>query len=52
MSDDSDYDDDAEQEEIDVYKRKYQLLAERCEVLQQVRAFVCHWVINRELIFD
>lgn len=35
MSDDSDY--DAEQdEEIDIYKRKYQLLAERCEVLQQV----------------
>ncbi|OXU23882.1 non-histone protein 10 [Nasonia vitripennis] len=40
MSDDSDY--DAEQEEIDVYKRKYQLLAERCEVLQQDNERLVH----------
>ncbi|KAL7286542.1 hypothetical protein TKK_0019170 [Trichogramma kaykai] len=33
MSDDSEY--DGEPEEIDVYKRKYELLAERCEVIQQ-----------------
>ncbi|XP_012255138.1 non-histone protein 10 isoform X2 [Athalia rosae] len=33
MSDESDY--DVETEEFDVYKRKYQLLLERCEILQQ-----------------
>lgn len=32
------YSDDSEDEieEIDIYRRKYQLLLERCEVLQQV----------------
>ncbi|KAJ8678923.1 hypothetical protein QAD02_014710 [Eretmocerus hayati] len=35
MSDDSDYDEADEETDDDVYKRKYQLLAERCEVLQQ-----------------
>ncbi|XP_035743044.1 non-histone protein 10-like isoform X2 [Vespa mandarinia] len=33
MSDESEY--DAEPEEFDVYKRKYQLLLDRCEILQQ-----------------
>lgn len=34
ISDESEY--DAEPEEFDVYKKKYQLLLDRCEVLQQV----------------
>lgn len=34
MSDESEY--DVEPEEFDIYKRKYQLLLDRCEVLQQV----------------
>lgn len=34
LSDESEY--DADPEEFDVYKRKYQLLLDRCEVLQQV----------------
>lgn len=34
MSDESDY--EMETEQYDVYKRKYQLLLERCEILQQV----------------
>ncbi|KOX77339.1 hypothetical protein WN51_09661 [Melipona quadrifasciata] len=33
MSDESEY--DVEPEEFDIYKRKYQLLLDRCEVLQQ-----------------
>lgn len=33
MSDESEY--DVETEEFDIYKRKYQLLLDRCEVLQQ-----------------
>ncbi|KYM79641.1 Non-histone protein 10 [Atta colombica] len=33
MSDDSEY--DVEPEEVDIYKKKYQLLLDRCEVLQQ-----------------
>ncbi|XP_014487234.1 PREDICTED: high mobility group B protein 6 isoform X2 [Dinoponera quadriceps] len=33
MSDESEY--DVEPEEFDIYKRKYQLLLERCEILQQ-----------------
>ncbi|XP_036138429.1 TCF3 fusion partner isoform X4 [Monomorium pharaonis] len=33
MSDESEY--DMEPEELDIYKRKYQLLLERCEILQQ-----------------
>lgn len=33
MSDESEY----EVEEFDIYKRKYQLLLERCEILQQVK---------------
>lgn len=33
MSDESEY--DVEAEEFDIYKRKYQLLLDRCEVLQQ-----------------
>lgn len=35
LSDDSD--DDVENSEVDTYRRKYQLLLERCEVLQQVK---------------
>lgn len=34
MSDESEY--DVEPEEFDIYKQKYQLLLDRCEVLQQV----------------
>lgn len=34
MSDESEY--DVEPEEFDIYKLKYQLLLDRCEVLQQV----------------
>lgn len=34
MSDESEY--DVEPEEFDIYKRKYQFLLDRCEVLQQV----------------
>lgn len=33
MSDESEY--DVEPEEFDIYKRKYQLLLEKCEILQQ-----------------
>lgn len=36
MSDESEY--DVEPEELDIYKRKYQLLLERCEILQQVKS--------------
>jgi len=36
MSDESEY--DVEPEEFDIYKRKYQLLLERCEILQQVKS--------------
>lgn len=36
MSDESEY--DVEPEELDIYKKKYQLLLERCEVLQQVKS--------------
>lgn len=32
-----DSDDEVEKNEVDTYRRKYQLLLERCEVLQQVR---------------
>lgn len=32
-----DSDDEDEKNEVDTYRRKYQLLLERCEVLQQVR---------------
>jgi hypothetical protein len=35
LSDDSD--DEVENSEVDTYRRKYQLLLERCEVLQQVK---------------
>lgn len=38
MSDESEY--DVEPEELDVYKKKYQLLLERCEVLQQVKSLL------------
>jgi len=38
LSDDSD--DEVENGEVDTYRRKYQLLLERCEVLQQV-TFYC-----------
>jgi hypothetical protein len=49
LSDDSD--DDVENSEVDTYRRKYQLLLERCEVLQQVKFCVflvfsdsvCNW---------
>jgi hypothetical protein len=42
LSDDSD--DDVENGEVDTYRRKYQLLLERCEVLQQVKfSFICSW---------
>ena len=34
LSDDSD--EEIENSEVDTYRRKYQLLLERCEVLQQV----------------
>lgn len=34
MSDESEY--DVEPEEFDIYKKKYQLLLDRCEILQQV----------------
>lgn len=37
LSDDSD--DEIENGEVDTYRRKYQLLLERCEVLQQVNFF-------------
>ncbi|XP_058806354.1 uncharacterized protein LOC131672869 [Phymastichus coffea] len=40
MSDDSDF--DGEPEEFDIHKRKYQLLAERCEVLQQDNERLVH----------
>jgi hypothetical protein len=36
MSDESEY--DVEPEELDIYKKKYQLLLERCEILQQVKS--------------
>lgn len=36
MSDESEY--DVEPEELDIYKRKYQLLLEKCEILQQVKS--------------
>lgn len=39
MSDESEY--DVEPEEFDIYKRKYQFLLDRCEVLQQV--YVWFW---------
>ena len=35
-SNSDDTDDEVDTEEEDVYRRKYQLLLERCEVLQQV----------------
>jgi len=38
MSDESEY--DVEPEEFDIYKRKYQLLLERCEILQQVKSLL------------
>jgi hypothetical protein len=43
LSDDSD--DEVENSEVvDAYRRKYQLLLERCEVLQQVKFyFVFFW---------
>jgi len=40
MSDESEY--DPEPEEFDIYKRKYQLLLERCEILQQVKFLPFH----------
>jgi hypothetical protein len=39
LSDDSD--DEIENGEVDTYRRKYQLLLERCEVLQQVNVLFC-----------
>lgn len=38
LSDDSD--DEVENGEVDTYRRKYQLLLERCEVLQQVNVLL------------
>lgn len=50
MSDESEY--DPEPEEFDIYKRKYQLLLEKCEILQQVKfevSIVSYKITN---IFD
>lgn len=56
MSDDSDY--EVEQEQFDLYKKKYQLLLDRCEILQQVCqylsksnlkiafCFICYFAVN------
>ena len=38
MSDESEY--EAEPEEFDIYKTKYQLLLDKCETLQQVRTIL------------
>lgn len=42
------YSDESEDEieEIDIYRRKYQLLLERCEVLQQVMLSSYMYIIN------
>lgn len=44
MSDESEY--DVEPEELDIYKRKYQLLLERCELLQQVKSLVTVIIVD------
>jgi len=49
LSDDSD--DEVENGEVDTYRRKYQLLLERCEVLQQV-TFLMVFVVDNLWIFD
>jgi hypothetical protein len=48
LSDDSD--DEVENSEIDTYRRKYQLLLERCEVLQQVR--FCAFVFPADSVWN
>jgi hypothetical protein len=42
-----DSDDEVEKNEVDTYRRKYQLLLERCEVLQQVR--FCAFIVADSL---
>jgi hypothetical protein len=53
LSDESD--DEVENGEVDTYRRKYQLLLERCEVLQQVTFFVfvvdSLWISDERCIF-
>lgn len=57
LSDDSD--DEIENGEVDTYRRKYQLLLERCEVLQQVNGFFFFvfvvdslWISDERCIFE
>lgn len=47
MSDESEY--DVEPEEFDIYKRKYQLLLERCDILQQVNSHFLHEQDNNNI---
>ncbi|XP_014219510.1 non-histone protein 10 [Copidosoma floridanum] len=50
MSDDSDYD-ELETEEVDIYKHKSQLLALRCEILQQENERLVHRIqLARKLL--
>jgi len=53
LSDESD--DEVENGEVDTYRRKYQLLLERCEVLQQVTFIVfvvdSLWISDERCIF-